>query len=297
MSTAAYGGNPSTAYYQKLMSEQAATAGVGNQALASLGAQGLGTIGLAGLQSAATQSQLTLIKTETKLSQTYQKAMAGYQAGQLGIAATKIGVEQTGLTQEKALQGTQNQLEQQQYGLQASQYPEQYAQAALTHRNKLTGLQTQQAQSGAQGAVGQKQAFTTLGQQYGFQLQDIGRSQQEATLQQQGALAGQKYSTEQLANAQKNLTLMSKSNGLSQTELVTRLNYSLKQGTLGEVQTIVGLMTKLGGIWSGETNTISGLASLGGYVNGVNMFSPAASNATTLNERMNPNATPYGLVG
>ena len=291
---------PSANYYQQVTRDTSQGQFAGNQLLGQLGAQIAPTMGIAGMQASGVQTQLGLLPQETNLSNAYQSAMTGYGLGQLGIHATQLGVQGLGLSQEQSLYNTLNPLEQQEFATRMTQFPEEYAQAALQHRTQLTNFQAQNAQQGAQGSVGQQQALTTLQQNYGFQLQNIGRAQQLAQMQQQGTLAQQQYSTEQLANSRKNLTLLAKSNGLSQQELMTRLNYGLQNNQFGEINTIVHLMTRLGGIWSGAANTAAATAGLAGYVNGVNLYAPSAMtmsrNTLQMREIMSQNPT-YTYMG
>lgn len=262
---------PMSGYYQQI-SKDATASTSGRQLLGGLGEQFAPTMGAAGVQAAGIRNQLGLIGPEEQLSNAYTSAMAGYQLGQLGIAKTKLGIQGTALGQEQQYQNLSNQLEQQEYGIQSQVYPEEQAKAALTHRNQLLSLQGQGAESGVQGATGQKEQLTTLGQQYGFQQADIARAQQLAGLGQQGTLAGQQYSTEQLANARKNLTLLAKSNGLSQTEVVTRLNYALHQNQISGVQSTMTLLSQLGDVYTGASEGLGNVLSLGGFVSGLNLF-------------------------
>lgn len=272
-STPAYS-TPSAAYKTLLTKAGQAGAGTGNNILSNLGGAFLPTAGLSGMQTGAIETQMGIIPQQTGLNNAYQSAMAGYTLGQLGIARTKLNLQGLQLSQEQGLNQYQNAIEQQQYGLTQQTFAQQIAQAQLAHRTNLQNLQNNIAQSGMQNGKGQQLAMTTLQQNYGFQLASIGRNQAMATLSQQSTLAGQKYSTQQIANAQANLGLLAESNGLSQQEVNTRLQYAISSGELQGVETIIGLYTKLGGVWTGDVESIAALGSMGGYINGVNIFSP-----------------------
>lgn len=267
---------PNESYYQQISNEINSNR-PGNQLLGNIGQQFLPTAGAFGLQAAAAQQEAGLIGPELGLSNAYQSAMAGFQTGQLGIRGQQIGLSRLGTQQEQALQGILNPLEQQSYALSTTQYPEQRQEAALTYRNRLLQEQGNIAQSGAQGTLGAQQELTTMKQQYGFQLQDIARSQQLATLSQRGTLAQQKYTTEQLNNALQNLSYVAESNGLSQQEVMTRLNYAITQGQLGAQATAIGILTHLGQIWSGAETNAAAILGTSGYVNGMNLYAPPSS--------------------
>ncbi len=199
------------------------------------------TVAGAELQYGQAQQQLGLVNPELQSQLAYNNAMAGYQQGSLGLSNQQLGVQQTGLQQQGAQNVAQQGFEQQQYGIQQGQYPEQYAEAALAYQNNLMNTQGSQAIGGTQNTVGGKQQLSTLGQQYGFQQQDIARSQALSQLGQQSEQSGYQYSEEQLQNAQKNLALSAQANGLSQQQMLTMLQYGNQQAGIGAEQQAAGL--------------------------------------------------------
>lgn len=211
-----------------------------------------------------TQDQLSQVNPNLQTQLAYNNAMSGYQAQNLGLSEQGLGIQQTALAQQGAQQGAQQQLEEAQYQTQSGQYPEQYAEAALAYQNALQNTQGQQAISGTQNSVGGKSAISTLGAQYGFQKEDIARSQALAGLGQLSEESGFQYSQEQLANAKQNLALNAKANGLSEQQLTTMLNYQNAQAGQGAAQDIIGLYSQLGNIATGQlTNVGNNLGQIG----------------------------------
>lgn len=272
---------PASSYYQQIVADtQSKSSSGGEGLLGGLGASIAPTVGAAGLQAASVTNQASLVPEQLQLSNAYQSTLAGYTLGKLAITRQELGVQAATTAEKQQLESTLNPLEQQEYATTATKYPQEAAEAAQTYKMKLQSEQGAIATSGAQGTTGAKSTLTTLTKQYGWKLQTITRSKTLATLGQQGTLAQQKYTTEQLANAQKNLTLLAKQNGLSQTEVVTRLQYSIAQNKLGATQTMMSLLTKLGSIWTGAETRVGTTIGLGGYASGINLFTPPTTSTT-----------------
>jgi hypothetical protein len=191
-----------------------------------------------------TNEQLGQVNPNLNNQLAYNNAMAGYQQANLGISNAQLGIQQTALGQQGQQQAAQQGFEQQGYNIQQGQYPEQQAEAALAYQNALQQTQGSQAIGGTQNTVGGKSAISTLGQQYGFQQQDIARSQALSQLGQQSEQSGYGYSQEQLQNAQQNLALNAQANGLSQQQLFTMLNYGNQQAGVQAQQQAQGLQTQ-----------------------------------------------------
>ena len=270
---------PNISYYIKRMeSVDGKTTSKG--ALGQLGAEIGLTLAGAGLQGAAYQSQAAQVPKTVALKNAYTTAMAGYTGAQLGVSRQQLGIQTTALQQKSALLGGQFTIERQQYALAQQAYPQQYAQAALTYTIKKKQLQEQGATSGAQNVTTQKKQLGTLGQEYTWQVQNIQRAQKTTQLGQQATLEKQQYTQQQIANNQKNLTLLAQSNGLSQQEVITRLNYAIANNQIQGVTSINTLMAKLGSVYSGEATQLGSQLGLGGFaggtIGGMNVLAPLA---------------------
>lgn len=240
------------------------------QLLGQLGASVAPQTGQAQLQYNLGQEQLGLVGPEYQNQLAYNNAMAGYQQGSLGLSAQQIGIQQVGQQQQAAQSQAQQGFEQQQYALQQQQYPEQSAEAALAYQNALRNTQGSQAISGTQNTVGGRADVNTLGQNYGFQQQDIARSQALSQLGQKSELSGYQYSQEQLQNAQKSLALSSQANGLSQQQMLTMLNYGNQQAGVGAQQDIISLLAQQGGNAIGQVSNAGSALSQIGFASGLN---------------------------
>lgn len=226
------------------------------------------------LQYGLGQQQLGLVGQQFGLQEAYNNAMATNQLGQLGISAQQTGLQQLGLQQQSAQAQAQQQFEQQQYALQSGQYPEQFAEAKLAYQNALMNQQGQQAIGGTMNTVGGKQQASTLTQQYGFQQQDIARAQALSQLGQQSELSGFQYSQQQLQNAQSNLALIAKANGLSQQQAYQMLQYGNQQAGLGAQQNIIGILSGMGNAALGNISALGGALSPIGFASGLNALAP-----------------------
>lgn len=266
---------PNTAYYQQIQADiKSKTPTKAEEG--TLGAIAAATAGLAGVQAANITQQIQNAVSQTALKNAYTTMLARYTLAQLGIKTAQLGVTKQAAQQKAALLGTTFGIEQKQFALGQQVYPEEYALAGLTYQNKIKGLQEQAATSGASNTVTQKRKLTTLQARYGFQLADIARAQATSILGQQATLAKQQYTAQQIANTEKNLQLLAQANGLSITEVRTRLNYAITQNQLAGVTSVNQLMTKLAGIWSGAQVQLGTKLSTGGFLaGGVNLLAPA----------------------
>jgi hypothetical protein len=216
------------------------------------------------------QYQIGQLPSQLQQTLAYNNAMAQNQLGALGISAQQNTLQGQGLAEQGAQAATQQGIEQQQYALTAGQYPEQQAEAALNYQNALRGNAASQAASGTATTQGGLAATGTLGAQYGFQQEDIARAQAQAGLGQQSEVSGYGYSQQQLQNAQKNLGLVAKQNGMNQQQVYQMLSYGNAQATQGAQQNLIQLL-------SGEAQT--GAANVGqlqsqlsniGFLSGLN---------------------------
>lgn len=306
---------PAATFYKDIL--KATSSGTSGGLLKQLGGSIAPTLGLDQLQSAVVQQEMGMVGTQLNLSNAYQKMLAKYTTAQLDITGTKLKITTTGLQEQRAyltktfqlqsqqlglqqqLLNEQSGLEQKQYTVTSEKYATEVKTANIKFRTQVLGQESSIAGSGVQGTTAQRAALTTIVQQHTMALKTITRSMQLATLKQQTALAKQaytramlgisgqqltakyKYTMQQLQNAQANLSLLAKSNGLSEQEVLTRLNYSLSQNQLSAAQTLVGMLTKLGSIWTGEETTVGNAIGQAGLVTGVNLYAPAASNSSS----------------
>jgi hypothetical protein len=223
------------------------------------------------------QQQLGAIGAETSQANAYATATAGLQGQQLGIGSQQIGLQQLGNQQSQATSQQQQGIELSQYALAMGQYPEQQQEAATAYQNNKTAQVGQQAATGAGNAAGSLQANNTLAQNFGFQNQDIARSQQQAVLGQQSEVAGYNLGQEQYQNAASNLSLMAQSNGLSQQELSDQLSYGIAQNDQSGIQSVGQLLSSMGSLASGDISAENTAVAPIAYASGVNPF--AASGA------------------
>lgn len=216
------------------------------------------------------QDALGLQNSELTQGQAYNQAMAGYNSQNLDLSNAGLGISQTALTEQGANTAQQQGIEEQQYALQQGQFPEQSSEAALAYQNTMMQTSGAQAIGGTANTVGGRQQVATNAQNYGFQQEDIARSQAQSQLSQQGEEAGYQYTQEQLANAQSNLNLSAKANGISAQQMLTMLNYGNTQAGQGAAQNIIQLLSQQGG------NATAGLSGEGaalspiGFAAGVN---------------------------
>ena len=169
-------------------------------------------------------------------------------------------------TQYSLKMGTINRQEQEAYlgndVTQSKNIQSQLGQAStlLTYQKQALGQQST-------NLTYEKQAEAQESTNIGYESQALG---------QQGTLAQQAYTQQAMANAQQNLQLIAQSNGLSQTEVLTRLNYQLSSGQISGAQSAATAINKLAGTWAGEESAIGNQLALGGFAAGMNLYAPAA---------------------
>lgn len=225
------------------------------------------------LQYSLAGQQTGLVNQQLSTSTAYNNALAGEQLGGLGISAQQNQLQQAGLAQQGAQNATQQGFEQQQYALQQQQIPESQAEAATQYNNQLSGLSSGSAISGTLNTQGHAQQLGTLQQNYGFTQADIARSAQEQALGQQSEESGYGYSQEQLSNAQSNLSLIGKANGLSQQQVYTMLNYGNQAQAQGAQQDVLGLLGQQSSLASGDISNAGAALSQLGFAGGINALS------------------------
>ena len=137
--------------------------------------------------------------------------------------------------------------------------------------------------------MGSGQQQNLLSQNYGWQVADINRAQQQSVLQQQATTAQQQYSAADIARQQENLALVAKANGLSVQEVQQQLGYGLAQAGLDLQQNLPQLLNSLSSIYGGDLAAVQGAAGqlglLGttglaqvGNQSGLNLYSPGVTN-------------------
>lgn len=216
------------------------------------------------------QDQLGQVNTDLSQSTAYNKAMEGYQSQNLDLSNAGLGISQTGLTEQGQNTAAQQGIEEQQYGLQQGTFPEQSAEAALAYQNTMMNTAGSQAIGGTANTVGGRANVATNAANYGFQQEDIARSAAQSALGQQGEEAGATYTQEQLANAQKNLDLSGKANGISGQQMLTMLNYGNTQAGEGAQQDIISLLSQQGANATGGLTNEGAAISPIGFAAGVN---------------------------
>lgn len=234
------------------------------------------------LQEAATQQQIDLIGPTTAAEVGYSNALAGIQSSQYGITQQQNQLQQTENSQQIAQNSTQQGIEQQNYGLsqaniglQGQQLGVQQQQSTLAYNNALTGQQDAGAASGTTNTRGQKNAISTLGQNYalgnqslGIQNSELFNQLQSAQNTQIGEQSGYEFNQQQLGNAQTNLGLVAQSNGLSNQQALTMLNYQNQQAGLQGQQQGAQLLGQLGSEESSDAQTIGQTLALQGFAGG-----------------------------
>ena len=131
-----------------------------------------------------------------------------------------------------------------------------------------TGLQEQQSLQGVEQPIQQSGLVGSLAASGALNTKGSTQSQQELGAQ-------QKYTNEQLQNAQQQLNLLSKSNGMSQQEVYNQLAYQTSEGQLAGYENPVQLLNTIAqsyeGALTGAENVI-GPALLAG---GINAYAPS----------------------
>lgn len=166
---------------------------------------------------------------------------------QYGInnAATQIGNQYN--NQLAGYQLGQLGINQQQLGIQGT---------GLQEQGTLQGIENPISQSQLVGSEAASGALNTKGSQ---------QNQQELGAQQQ-------YSSEELANAQKQLGLMSQSNGMSQQEVYNQLAYMTAQGDLQNYENPIQLLNTVAQVNEGGLTGVENALSPSFAAQGINPF-------------------------
>lgn len=234
------------------------------------------------LQIAGLQQQQSLVGPETQQNVAYAQALAGIQSSQAGITA-----QQTGLSQlENQQQGVQNQaqqgieekgygLQQGAIGLQGQELGVQQQQQNLSYNNALRSQQDSGAASGSLYTHGQSSAMSTLktsdtlaNQALGLQNSLLNNQSQAAANTQAGEESGFAFTQQQLGNANTNLGLIAKANGLSNQQALTMLNYQDQQAVLQGKQQSAQLLSQVGQAALGDESAIGSALGLQSFAQG-----------------------------
>jgi hypothetical protein len=262
-----YLADPTTSYNQAVAQDVASSNGT-TALLGQLGAAQGPTV--AGDALSAAGSLYGANQVAPGLGVANAEAETAYNTGtaELGISNAQLALQGQGLRQEQALANIQNPIEQQQYGISQQQ-------AALQQQLAVSGEQGSLAASGATNTVGAKQQLGALASNYAWNTQST-------ALGQESTVAGQQYSNEQIANAQKNLQLAAAANGISASQLAQQLQEGLAGNEIGAKESLASIMTQLGGIWSGDESSLtSAISKLGFSAGGANLFAPTTAPPTT----------------
>lgn len=236
------------------------------------------------LQEAATQQQINLIGPTTAAEVGYSNALAGIQSQQYGITQQQNQLQQTENTQQANQNVTQQNLEMQNYGLsqanigiQGQELGVQGQQQTLAYNNAVTGQQDAGAASGTSNTRGQKNAISTLGQNYQLGNQSLGLQNSLLTNEltsaqntQIGEQSGFEFGQQQLGNAQQNLGLVAQANGLSNQQAMTMLSYQNQQAGLAGASQLAQLTGQQEGQISSDAQNITSQLALLGLAGGTN---------------------------
>lgn len=217
------------------------------------GAVASGALGLSPAQLALNEQNLI-----STTGFTFASAMLGYQG---------LGLQSQTLARQASIAGQTQGVEQAAYGVAQTQYPQQAQEAAQKYAMTQFGLQSQAAGAGTLGTQGSRLAQQTAAQQYSWQLATIYRNQQLAQLSQQQEQLGFQTKAGGYANAQQQLALSAKQQGLSAQELQERLAFGLSQ--LGINATPANLLASAAQAQTGEATQIKAYLSQAGLLGGV----------------------------
>lgn len=236
------------------------------------------------LTEASTKQQLNLVGPETAQASAYAGALAGIQSSQYNITQAQNTLQQQGNTQQLAQNTTQQGIEEKGYGLsqgaigiQGQELGVQQQQLNLNYNNALRSQQDAGAAQGSLYTHGQSSAISTLGQNQALSSQALGlqnsllnNQSQAAANTQAGEESGYQFNQQQLANAQQNLGLIAKANGLSNQQALTMLNYQQQQAGLQGQQQTLQLLSQLGSTASNDESNVGAALSLQGFAGGIN---------------------------
>lgn len=129
-------------------------------------------------------------------------------------------------------------------------------QTALTQQEALQGIEQPIQTSGLVGSLAAQGALNTKGS--GQQQQLLG--------------AQQKYTNEQLQNAQSQLNLLGQSNGMSQQEVYNQLAYMTSEGQLQGFEDPIQLLNTIAQVYEGGLSGLENVLGPAGFASGINLF-------------------------
>jgi hypothetical protein len=188
---------------------------------------------------AALYGQSTAYQTGLE-NQSLQQQLAGY-----GLQSESLGLQE-GLTSQ------QYGLQQQQFGLQGQSLQEQQAQAQTGYQQGLQQLTQGSAASGVLNSGTQRQGETNLSTQLGYTEEQIGNSQAQLGLQQQGAADTNTYQQAQYGVQAKQIDLGSANAQTQAQQAIAQL------GLQGQVSTDQ-VLQQIGALQQGQASTLTGV--------------------------------------
>jgi hypothetical protein len=228
--------------------------------------------------------QMNQVVPELGEQTAYTNALAGNQQQQYGVTQAQTALQQ----QENVQQGAQNVaqqgfeqtgygLQQGSLGIQGQELGVQQQQSNLAYTNALRSQTQQGAASGSLNTHGQNIANATLTQNKAYGDQALGlqnsllqNQSQQAANTQQGEESGFQFSQEQLGNAQTNLGLVAKANGLSNQNALTMLNFQDQQAGEAAKTSAYQLLGQYSQTLGQDSASIGAALSLKGFAGGIN---------------------------
>lgn len=234
--------DPNQSYYAQVQSDLGSS-NPSSQEAGLLGASAAPQIAAAGVQVAQANEQAGELLPAEAAAQQYQQLSAGQELGGIGISNQQLALQEQGAAQQE--------------GVTQAGFKQQAQQNLLGYERGLQNQIGSSAASGALNTVGSTQAQHDIGQQYAWQKQSL--NEQE------------KLSAGDYARSQANFRLIGKSNGLSEQEVYSRLQYGLSQ--LGVEYDPTSLMAQAGSALSSEGGDIGSVLSQAGLLGGLNSVS------------------------
>lgn len=224
------------------------------------------------LAAALGQAQLGLLGGGLNVSAAELQQQAGFGfAGEL-LGMQGIGLQQQTLGREAATAAGQQGIEQAQFAITQQKYGQEKATAALSYAQKQFQATQNAAASGVSNTVGTQQAQAVAAQQYAWQQATIYRQQQLAALGQQSEQLGYATKAGGYANAQQQLQLAARKEGLTVAQTYNQLAFGLQQ--LGvktnPLNYLSAISTAQGGAAQQQAAGLSQAALIGGL--GANTF-------------------------
>lgn len=231
---------------------------------------------------AGIQGQQALVGPQVASQSAYSNALAGIQSGQYGIQQQQTGLQLAEGQQQGAQNVAQQGIEEKGYGLQqgaigiqGQELGVQQQQQNLSYNNALRSQQDAGAAQGSLYTHGQSSAMGTLktsdtlaNQSLGLQNSLLNNQSQSEANTQQGEESGYAYNQQQLQNAQANIGLIAKANGLSNQQALTMLNYQQQQAGIQGAAQANQLLTQLGTTTLGDEQTIGSTLGLESFAAG-----------------------------